>query len=979
VLNFFFFFFFFFFASPTFQGLIVADLGELLLTEKFLMQSSDVEREYNLFLFEKILLCCKDLGKPNKKVKAKKPTSADPAKEPPSAFSLKGYIYINSITGVEDISEDMNFGIKVYWKDMVDMVCFTLKCRNQEQVKLWKERLERQVEFDRMQKRKGSDAMGLVTPVMPMGPGSAGMYPPGGVPGYNGPPQQQQQQQQQMMRGYGGFDGPDDMSASFVDSGYAPSIASASTYSSRQTYEFPPPQSQVPGSVMGNVASMHASMGMGGGGPPPGYPGGAPAMGRSRSIPQNYYQSQQQQQQQQQQMQQQQQQPQQQRRSQLAMNRGYGSEMNGGPYPPGANMERRPSSTSPVPPNMSMGGASGGYQRTSSPAPPVPPMPNLAAMSLNSNNGPNAAPGSPMQSQSNRQSNPAPPPGMFRQPSRSGSQSSNIPNNGAAPNNPAGAYPTPPPTGYGNAVGRSGSGQAGITLPQPPPQRSFSMDPHNAPYALSGQHQHSTSTVLAAAAGNGVPVAGYSDDEVSDDDTDNMGSARPHSQHQHMHLQQQQQRGHMGNFQQHQRKPSGGGLEGSVGPSSAAASQVRRGGPPMMISTAQQQQQQQQQKTARSGSQDHGSSPTTPGNPFVQSSSSLPPWATPMGGSSTTSSNGVPQRPNSGHGYYPSSSNGSGAGGPPHAALPPVPAIPANYQQHNNQLNQFNPGSGPEKMFQRSPSVPGGDLSGGVNSNVMNHHRSPSAPDQMLMYHLQQQAAQGHAVGMPPQRMNSSASTASSTTGARVSAGLAYSMEFQQQQQQQQQQRERDQQQQSYLALQRTQSTNSQNVNQGGPSPAPPMGPPPGQALPAPPPIRRAPTAPLPSPPSSSSMDKSNYPLMPPSVSGGNPGGAAPPSMGSTPSFIKVRTHYGSDVFMIAIPTRGASYTELQSRVERKIRLCGAQSPTDLGRTIRMTYVDEETGGMVGVENDGDVVLAFEKAKNAKGGGERGVLNLYVQ
>ncbi|KAJ3415667.1 hypothetical protein HDV05_004345 [Chytridiales sp. JEL 0842] len=796
------------------KGLNLNELGDLLLCEKFVMQSSDVEREYNLFLFEKILLCCKDLGKPKKK--SRKPSSLDPSKEPPSTYSLKGYIYINSITGVEDISDgEGGFAIKVYWRDMVDMVCFTLKCRNGEQVRLWKERLERQVEMDRMGRRKGSE-------------------------------------------GY-----PNSMGGSYSENdgaGYDP-------YAAQRGYDF----YNAPQSVVSNYNPP----------PTPTNSGPAPMLGRSRSIPQNYYQSSSSiQSQAQYPMPTSQNNPQNgaQRRSQLAMNRNYGSETvnTSSSYQSTTSYDRRSSSTSPIPANLTNTNNNSNY-RTSSPAPPVPPIPNLGGLNIG-NLGYPPSPHRQSQHQQVGGGGGSSTPPMIRQASRG--------------NGGNGGYPTPPMV----------------------PVRSMSGGVENEEEEDDGRFQ-------------GRVRKGSVD--VSAMQQQGMGSPMQNARR----FQQQQQQQGVG----------GGGSGGR--------------GPPPSISTG-------GGRTQRSGSQDAGvltggTSPTTPGNPFMPQS--LPPWA---------------QRP-------PGGSNGGGNGassGPPNAPLPPVPALPAGYGGG---------AGGPEKMYQRSPSVPGASEN---QMMYLNHQRSPSAPDQVLLYQQQQQQL------MQQQQHQQQLQGGRSGSG-RMSSGMQFANDLQQHH--------------------RNNSASSlSSVSASGPPPPrpslpPPPGPPPGQPLPTPPPLnRRAPTAPLPSPPvSNGASEKPSYPpppapsslptpppsqpLPPPPpsasstpsqqqqpLSSSQPSTSTAPPM-STPSFIKVRTHYGSDVFMIAIPTRGATYAELQSRVERKIRLCGAQSPTDLGRPLMMRYMDEERGGSggggyVSVENDEDVVVAFEKARRG-GGTERGVLNLYVQ
>ncbi|KAJ3051941.1 hypothetical protein HDU99_008285, partial [Rhizoclosmatium hyalinum] len=121
------------------KGLQPRDFGELLLMERFLIASNDQEREYYLFLFEKILLCCKkDTSKqPNKRQSNRKRSDAGKPGELNGnhVYILRGNIYISSILRVEDSSEPTfgAFSIKVYWKEASepDLVCFSLKCRNE--------------------------------------------------------------------------------------------------------------------------------------------------------------------------------------------------------------------------------------------------------------------------------------------------------------------------------------------------------------------------------------------------------------------------------------------------------------------------------------------------------------------------------------------------------------------------------------------------------------------------------------------------------------------------------------------------------------------------------------------------------------------------------------------------------------------------------------------------------------------------------
>lgn len=110
------------------------------------MSTGESERDYDLFLFEHILLCCKDT---TKKRKSKKN-----AKEDTTTYSLKGNIYIERIDSItnESNAAQQRFQIKVFWRDGMDMESFVLRCRNIEQVKLWKDRLDGLLQVQRMRK-----------------------------------------------------------------------------------------------------------------------------------------------------------------------------------------------------------------------------------------------------------------------------------------------------------------------------------------------------------------------------------------------------------------------------------------------------------------------------------------------------------------------------------------------------------------------------------------------------------------------------------------------------------------------------------------------------------------------------------------------------------------------------------------------------------------------------------------------------------
>jgi len=103
------------------KGHHVSQFGELLLDDVFIVTKSEVDREYHVFLFERIILCCKEdtgaAGGNNKKVGKsnsllKKPQVNGPlasglaggSKKKMTPLLLKGRIYLNNVTEAKVIS-----------------------------------------------------------------------------------------------------------------------------------------------------------------------------------------------------------------------------------------------------------------------------------------------------------------------------------------------------------------------------------------------------------------------------------------------------------------------------------------------------------------------------------------------------------------------------------------------------------------------------------------------------------------------------------------------------------------------------------------------------------------------------------------------------------------------------------------------------------------------------------------------------------
>ncbi|KZT11071.1 uncharacterized protein LAESUDRAFT_643658 [Laetiporus sulphureus 93-53] len=144
------------------KGHHISNFGTLLLDDIFTVTKSEVDREYHVFLFEKIILCCKEclipppngrkVGKSNsilKKPPAPPPLTlpgAGPSKKRNTPLLLKGRIFLNNVTRAEPKVAAGQYSLAVYWRGDDDLEFFTLRCRNEEQLKMWETQLNRLIQ-----------------------------------------------------------------------------------------------------------------------------------------------------------------------------------------------------------------------------------------------------------------------------------------------------------------------------------------------------------------------------------------------------------------------------------------------------------------------------------------------------------------------------------------------------------------------------------------------------------------------------------------------------------------------------------------------------------------------------------------------------------------------------------------------------------------------------------------------------------------
>lgn len=125
------------------KGHSVASFGLLLLEDTFQVMKADIEREYRVYLFERILLCCKE-NIQNKKNSKSMSISKKPKKR--ASLQLKGRIFINNVTDIVPIIRGGVYTLQVYWRGDQDQEFFTLRCRNEENLKQWQLALTKLVE-----------------------------------------------------------------------------------------------------------------------------------------------------------------------------------------------------------------------------------------------------------------------------------------------------------------------------------------------------------------------------------------------------------------------------------------------------------------------------------------------------------------------------------------------------------------------------------------------------------------------------------------------------------------------------------------------------------------------------------------------------------------------------------------------------------------------------------------------------------------
>ncbi|KAL3428130.1 cdc24 calponin [Phlyctema vagabunda] len=125
----------------------VDHFGDLLLHGHFpvVTGKSDVQKEYTIYLFERILLCCKEVN-PNKSkeklmgTQKDKKDKKDRRKGEPNKnakLQLKGRIFMTNVTEVLSLGKQGSYTVQIFWKGDPGVENFIIRFTNEESMKKW--------------------------------------------------------------------------------------------------------------------------------------------------------------------------------------------------------------------------------------------------------------------------------------------------------------------------------------------------------------------------------------------------------------------------------------------------------------------------------------------------------------------------------------------------------------------------------------------------------------------------------------------------------------------------------------------------------------------------------------------------------------------------------------------------------------------------------------------------------------------------
>ncbi|CAO2655802.1 Nn.00g046050.m01.CDS01 [Neocucurbitaria sp. VM-36] len=130
------------------KGHRIEGFGDLLLYGQFTvlkgesMTSKNEEREYKIYLFEMILLCCKEINV--NKPKNKMSTRSLVTKDGKPKLQLKGRIFMQNVTETISLQKPGSYTCQIFWKGDPGIENFIIRFTSEETMKKWATQVDTQ-------------------------------------------------------------------------------------------------------------------------------------------------------------------------------------------------------------------------------------------------------------------------------------------------------------------------------------------------------------------------------------------------------------------------------------------------------------------------------------------------------------------------------------------------------------------------------------------------------------------------------------------------------------------------------------------------------------------------------------------------------------------------------------------------------------------------------------------------------------------
>ncbi|WFD35520.1 Guanine nucleotide exchange factor for Cdc42p [Malassezia cuniculi] len=166
------------------KGHSLPSFGALLLHDVFVVSKDESEREFHVYLFERILLCCKDASVPQGQQQRSRSrgallrprqgsfSSTLPTRREGGPLQLKGRIFISNITRIQVHSRAAapytttgSYVLQIWWRGESEQESFCIKCRNEETLRMWHTTLQRLLDEYALRRQLAINARSKLPPM----------------------------------------------------------------------------------------------------------------------------------------------------------------------------------------------------------------------------------------------------------------------------------------------------------------------------------------------------------------------------------------------------------------------------------------------------------------------------------------------------------------------------------------------------------------------------------------------------------------------------------------------------------------------------------------------------------------------------------------------------------------------------------------------------------------------------------------------